>query len=89
LLLGVARDRPTAGDHVAFDGLVVSAAGLTAEGVIDPLTWDGVESVTFSPLGEARIQRRGQDEAWFAGLVPDQAVLRTLMDELLAPKPER
>lgn len=84
LLLEAAHERITAGDHVAFDGLVVSAAGLTAEGVIDPLTWDGVESVTFSALGEARVLRRGQEEPWFAGLVPDQAVFRTLMDEMLA-----
>lgn len=89
LLLEQAHERLTAGDHVAFDGLVVSAGGLTAEGIIDPLTWDGVESVTFSPLGEARIQRRGHDEAWFAGLVPDQAVFRTLMDELLVRSAER
>ena len=84
ILLEAAHERIAAGDHVAFDGLVVSAAGLTAEGVIDPLTWDGVESVTFSALGEARVRRRGQEEPWFAGLVPDQAVVRTLMDEMLA-----
>jgi hypothetical protein len=89
LLLQAAHERLTAGDHVAFDGLVVSAAGLTAEGVIDPLTWDGVESVTFSALGEARVRRRGQAELWFAGLVPDQAVFRTLMDELLSRSVER
>jgi hypothetical protein len=88
-LLETARERLTAGDHVAFDGLVVSAAGLTAEGAIDPLTWDGVESVTFSPLGEAQVTRRGQEELWFAGLVPDLAVLRALMDELLRGVAER
>jgi hypothetical protein len=84
VLLESAHERITAGDHVAFDGLVVSATGLTAEGVIDPLTWDGVESVTFSALGEARVRRRGDDQPWFAGLVPDQAVFRTLIDEMLA-----
>ena len=83
-LLEEARERLLAGDHVAFDGLVISAAGLTTEGVIDPLPWDGVESVTFSPQGGARVRRRGQEEPWFAGLVPDQAVFRMLMDELLA-----
>src|SRR5215831_13511520 len=50
-LLEEAHERLMAGDHVAFDGLVISAAGLTAEGMIDPLPWDGVESVTFSPQG--------------------------------------
>jgi len=89
LLLETARERLTAGDHVAFDGLVVSAAGLTAEGVIDPLPWDRIESVTFSALGEARVRRRGQAEPWFAGLVPDRAVFRTLMDELLARSADR
>jgi hypothetical protein len=83
-LLEEAHERLLAGDHVAFDGLVISAAGLTAEGSIDPLPWDGVESVTFSRQGEARVRRRGQEEPWFAGLVPDQAVFRTLMDEMLA-----
>jgi hypothetical protein len=82
-LLEEAHERLIAGDHVTFDCLVISAAGLTAEGVINPLPWDRVESVTFSPLGEARVRRRGQDEPWFAGLVPDQAVFRTLMGELL------
>src|SRR5215467_1504441 len=66
-LLEEVHERLLAGDHVAFDGLVISAAGLTAEGV-DPLPWDGVESVTFSSQGEARVRRRGQDEPWFAGL---------------------
>jgi len=89
LLLEVAHERLNAGDHVTFDGLVVSAAGLTAEGIIDPLTWDGIESVTFSPLGEARIRRRGHVELWFAGLVPDQAVFRKLMDELLPGSSEQ
>jgi hypothetical protein len=88
-LLEAAHERLTAGDHVAFDGLVVSAAGLTAEGIIDPLTWDGVESVTFTALGEARVRRRGQAEPWFAGLVPDQAVFQTLIDELLSRSVER
>jgi hypothetical protein len=83
-LLDEAHERLLAGNHVSFDGLVISAAGLTAEGVIDPLPWDGVESVTFSPQGEARVRRRGQEEPWFAGVVPDQAVFRTLMDEILA-----
>jgi hypothetical protein len=89
LLLEAAHERLTAGDHVAFDGLVVSAAGLTAEGATDPLRWEDVESVTFSALGEARVSRRGQPELWFAGLVPDQAVFRTLMDELLSRSVER
>jgi hypothetical protein len=83
-LLEEARERLLAGDHVAFDRLVISPAGLTAEGVIDPLPWDGVESVTFSTQGGARVRRHGQKEPWFAGLVPDQAVFRMLMDELLA-----
>lgn len=89
LLLEAARERLTAGDHVAFDGLVVSAAGLTAEGSTDPLPWDEVESVTFSRLGEAHVLRRGHQEPWFAGLVPDQAVFRALMRELLARPAER
>jgi hypothetical protein len=89
LLLEWVRERLTAGDHVAFDGLVVTASGLTAEGSIDPLPWDQVESVTFSRLGEAQVLRRGHAEPWFAGLVPDQAVLRTLMHDLLARPAER
>lgn len=89
LLLETARERLTAGDHVTFDGLVVSSAGLTAEGGIDPLTWDGVESVTFSPLGEAQVLRRGHAEPWFHGLVPDRAVFRALMAEFLPHPAER
>jgi hypothetical protein len=88
-LLEAAHERLRAGEHVAFDGLVVSAAGLTAEGMIDPLPWEGVESVTFGPLGEARVQRSGQAEPWYVGVVPNQAVFRTLMDELLVRPAER
>jgi hypothetical protein len=83
-LLEETHERLLAGDHVVFDGLVISAAGLTAEGAIDPLPWDDVESVTFSAQGVARVRRRGEEEPYFTGLVPDQAVFRTLMDELLA-----
>jgi hypothetical protein len=84
LLLAAARERLTAGDHVAFDGLVVTAAGLTAEGRAAPLPWGEVASVTYSSLGEPRIRRRGESGTWFAGAVPDQAVFRTLMEELFA-----
>jgi hypothetical protein len=83
LLLAHARERLAAGDHVAFDGLVVTRAGLSAEGVPEPMPWSDVAAVTFGHLGEALVRRRGGSEPWFTGMVPDEAVLRTLVDELL------
>lgn len=83
LLLGAARARLAAGGHVAFDGLVVSMAGLTARGAAEPLPWSQVAAVTFSSLGDPRIRRRGESRPWFEGAIPDQAVFRALADELL------
>jgi hypothetical protein len=86
LFVTAARERLTAGDHVSFDGLVVTADGLTAEGILEPLPWRDVAGVTFGPLGEPVVARLGQAEPWFTGMVNNQAALRILLTELL-PRP--
>jgi hypothetical protein len=83
LLLAAARARLAGGGHVAFDSLVVTTAGLTAHRAPAVLPWSQVAAVKFGAMGEARIRRRGHGGTWFAGMVPDQAVLRALVDELL------
>jgi hypothetical protein len=94
LLVSAARERLNGGEHVAFDGLLMAAAALTAEGAAEALPWEDVESVTFGPLGAAIVRRRGQASPWFSGLVPNQAAFRLLTDELAAaprsrPTPNR